>query len=186
MDVLDSRTPRRARRTTRLVPTALAWAGVGLALVLVVPDARQGGLDLLEPAQGDGGPGAVVLLLDPDPAVVGRTSGLHWDGVLVLELEGGAALLQASAAAQAAAVGPTVRHSWGGLQATLGDRRCSGTFGWRATSGDPYGGGLVDLACDDGTARTGRLRTSRQAPVEDTTWGGILDLARGPQAVLSR
>ena len=176
MDVLDS-TPTPARRRPA-APVAPAWVLVAL-VALVVPDVRDDGLDLLDAASSPHPPGTISLVLDPGPAVVGRTAGRPWDGVLVLHAEGGPAVLQVSAAAQAAAVGPTVSHAWGGLRASVDDRQCTGTFGWRAASGDPYGGGRVDLVCDDGSSLTGELRSYDRPPVEDAAWSGILDLAPG-------
>jgi hypothetical protein len=174
VDVLDSGTTaaRRPRRTA-----SIALAGALVTLVVVVPDARQDGLDLLEPAGSRPSPGALSLELEPGPTVVGRTGAQAWNGLVVLHLDEGAALLQVSAAARAAAVGPAVRHSWGDLTAWIGDRHCLGSFGWRSTTGGPYGGGRVDLACDDGSRPTGELRTYERPPVEDTRWSGILDLA---------
>jgi hypothetical protein len=170
MDVLDN-APARPR------PAVLAWAVALSALVVVVPDVRQGGLDLLEPTGAPRRAVTVTLVLDPGPAVVGRTAGRPWDGRVVLDVGDGTALLQVSAAAQAAAIGPRVGHSWGRVRATVDDVRCSGTYGWRGASGDPFGGGRVDLVCDDGSSVAGLLRTHERPPVEDTTWGVILDLA---------
>jgi hypothetical protein len=150
-----------------------------LALVVVVPDVRRDGLDLLEPAGAPRSAGTVSLVLEPGPAVVGRTAGRPWDGRVVLDVGTGTVLLQVSAAAQAAAIGPQVGHSWGRVRATVDDVRCTGTYGWRGASGDPYGSGRVDLVCDDGSDVAGVLRTHGRPPVEDTAWGGILDLADG-------
>jgi hypothetical protein len=166
MDVLETR-PTRPR------PSAVAWAALLVAVVLVVPDLRQDGLDLLEPARAPDRPGTVLLLLDPEPSVVGRTGAAPWDGTLVLHLDEARAVLQVSAAVQAGIVGPTVRHAWGTLSASVPDARCTGRFGWRAASG----GGPVDLRCDDGTVRSGQLRTPVGHEAEDAAWSGILDLA---------